>query len=1214
MSDRVIPSELEGFNVGMNDVDNIKRLSAGVVNYLHNAYPDRSLKPINGIKDIDSGSTVMYSGNDAAPFIFTPVSQHIYIDSVDFLFVVGRRYSGGVTGDIYLLVWDVGAAAIHQWFRYSFYDQYSESDAPYYSLTKRYNSIYLTLSYAVDYDYAQTDEANYACKNKIFNWNTTTSLWEQRAMGIDSAPKIGVHEPQDLTTSIYEITSFYSTTVHDGELYKSGGYGGGWTYDAISDQTIYATRDGVNWYYNSYLPSADVVGGNLFSFNGELHFLYGRNGAFDYTVNIDKLSSKGIWISSGTPPWSDREGCGVVVFNNKVWFLGGRYIVDTTPANDTYYNTVYSWDGTTFTLENSTMIAGIVGLAYFGVTVYDDKIWIACGVYDIAGVQQLTNRIYNSEDGITWALIDTPSFNSKERHDPGFLGYDGKLWLFGGQDWSLDTWDGVPNNDVYYSTDGEVWSTATGAASSEINNIDFPKLEYFNNKMFVVNAETVMYTTDGTTWTKSIDGLDSADYHSYAITYVRRTDKYSILQDDLAVTGKPANYSMTRWITLNGLTAVSPDEKLLSGTLAVVGNDVTGTDTLFSTELAVNDYIRLNGAFVIYKVTAITNNTTATIYNPDSYNYTDVEGSRVPLVGESITTNIYHPGDLEGVEDTNNRVVVKGANSTDNQKIILGFAKRTENSFAASGYLNRGVEQGATHIRLYRTLGHTDPETVKGLKHHFLVDINITGDDIKTNELIYVDRTTDEYLTGVTNYLEMTGFSDPPFAKFSIWANDMLWLSGINTYDYIDREYELSEEPFNELDGYVYHSVNPKGSIVSFSAQHPQKFGSMFDLSNDYKSFNPNNGERDSGLAELDGDLYLFKEQSVHVIYNSDPINNPVMLNSHIGCVCPNTIVNADVPALGGKVVFFYSGEGWAYIQPGGKISLFVEFKISYLQRNGGILKRNKTGSTEQSTDWYSRNKVSAAFWDNTLWMYFGDYIDGGSQINEQAAGNGSLKCVGFYFAPDGESSGPFIRDFTTISAKYEPQVLVPVDNNRAYTFSHRDEYKLTRWNDPTQYIDTLIESDTPTNYNNTIKIITRAYESDYSRMVEWLLDKIYIYMDFDDTDTLTVKVYTNVNGQVATCTFSQERESGMLSYSDFKYRDFIVIKSGKDLRHAFYHHLEMTKQIPTDGDLELHGVKFKIHDDQERNSDEHMDQFGAASNVTFVVEADTSPEVNAHA
>jgi len=282
---------------------------------------------------------------------------------------------------------------------------------------------------------------------------------------------------------------------------------------------------------------------------------------------------------------------------------------------------------------------------------------------------------------------------------------------------------------------------------------------------------------------------------------------------------------------------------------------------------------------------------------------------------------------------------------------------------------------------------------------------------------------------------------------------------------------------------------------------------------------------------------------------------------------------------------------------------------VATIQENSGILKRFATGYESDPTDHYSRSKVSAAFWNNTLWMFYGDSVDHDSQINELADGRGPLKICGFYFSRDGLSNGPFVRDFTNISTKYEPQVLIPVDSNRAYTLSHKSEFRLTRWNDPTQFIDTLIESGTPTNYNNSIKIITRAF-----RMVEMLLKKVYIYIEYNDTDSFVVKVYSDVTKQVATCTYTQNRVEGMTSYADFQHRDFVVIKTGLDMRHAFYHHVEITKQIPSTGDVEIHDVKLLVDGEITRRSDIHSDQMGAATNTTFVVEADTDPEVNPHA
>jgi hypothetical protein len=1233
MTNKLIPNELEGFNYGMNDVDNIKKLPPQILNYLHNAYPDKSLTPMNGITDIDSTSTAANS----VEALYTPTSLHIYMDGVDYLFVITEKYYSTRTGrdEWGLEIWDITNATRHQWFEWEYNGPYTAGawdgskfqDTQNYhvefSLTKQYNSVYLTMTHRTTCDF-QYDGGNgidrYITRNKIFEWDSASSLWVQREMGIDVTPSVNLFDliSNYAGTSNYLFCTFFDTEVHESKLYKTGGYYG---YFDLTDDKVYSSYDGVNFQVDSVLPNNNTLGCQIVSFNGVLYYFSARTGGTSYVDDIFKQDENGDWQSHlSNPPWGNLEGFSCLVFKNKVWVIGGMEY-DGNHSNDVYYNTVYSSsDLETWTTVTSSAIAGYDGFAYHGACVYDDKMWIFGGVYDNgAGTVEPKTFVYNSSDGSTWTLIGAIPADSDGRHNVGVSVFNGKIYFAGG----LGNWSGlwIPAHqfeDSFHSTDGVTWTSASTAVYDEPDHDQTPRLETFQNQLVCVCNERAYASTDGSTYNINTGGLEYGKYYSYAFTFVRRTDVDSKLADDSGFGSVPDRYQYTPWETVKGATVVPPDEILLTGTITVAGTAVTGVSTLFSSELSVGDYIRIGGVYNAHKVTAITNNTSMTIQNSNSFTYSAVEFSLLPAVGDNITTNVYHTGDLEGVEDINNRLVIK-SESIDSDSTaffnVVTFAKRLYNDSWGYWY-NPGGIQGATHIRVYRTIGHATESTAKGLPHRFLVDINITGDNQEYDPQYYIDRTTDDYLTGVTHYLEMTPYSIPPLGRYSLWANNILWISGVTEYEVLDNDSVSpgGDDSFNYINGRVYHSVNPKSGDVSYDALNPQKFGSMFDLQKDYKECNANDGQNDTGLIELSGDLFVFKENSIFIIRNSNPVNNPEEVSKNIGCVCPHTITKADVPIFGGSVVFFYSGQGWAYLLPGGEVKLFIDFKVSDVQQYAGILKRNATGQTDQPTDWHSRTKVSSTFWDNTLWMFYGDNADDQCQINEAAAANGTLKIAGFHFAPDQESNGAFVRDFTSISSKYEPQVLIPVDNNRAYTFSHIDEYKLTRWNDPTKYIDTLIESDTPTTYSNNVKIITRAYPTDPTQMFEWLCEFVNIYIDFNDTETFTIKIYSDVNKQVATCSFSQNRNSGMMSYSDFQYRDFITIKTQQDLRHSFYYHIEITKQTPSDGDIELHGVKFALQDKLERVDPEHVDTFGSASNVNFVVEADTDPEVNAHA
>jgi hypothetical protein len=306
------------------------------------------------------------------------------------------------------------------------------------------------------------------------------------------------------------------------------------------------------------------------------------------------------------------------------------------------------------------------------------------------------------------------------------------------------------------------------------------------------------------------------------------------------------------------------------------------------------------------------------------------------------------------------------------------------------------------------------------------------------------------------------------------------------------------------------------------------------------------------------------------------------------------------------------SGRGPAYIQPGGRVGLFTDFKVNALQKDGGIILRSKTGSGNLPTDWYSRNKVFSTFWDNTLWYFFGDFSDSNSQINEGAAANGLGKYYGYHWSDDGLSSGPFERVYT-VTEEYEPQILIPVDTIRAYTFSHITTYRLCRFMDPTKYVNTISNAGSPVSNSQSLVFATPDIPVDVKRIYERPLKYFMLFMEWNDSETLTIAVAIDVNRRSASCTYSQTRVSGLIASSDFDYRDFITIYAGEDMGQAHYFKFTTTKVIPSTGAVEVNGYKIWLQSEIIKEDFEHQDNFGQVVDLSFVVEAGTDPPVNAY-
>lgn len=131
-----------------------------------------------------------------------------------------------------------------------------------------------------------------------------------------------------------------------------------------------------------------------------------------------------------------------------------------------------------------------------GALVYDNKMWLLGGwnPSDAASFPKITNNeVWNSTDGLTWTLVKpntfingtyNPAIDWEGRHTAGYVVHDGKMFIIGG-----DANQGHYQNDVWSSTNGSTWTKLAG-------NIPWgPRVLHhtveFNGKIWVMGGQTL---------------------------------------------------------------------------------------------------------------------------------------------------------------------------------------------------------------------------------------------------------------------------------------------------------------------------------------------------------------------------------------------------------------------------------------------------------------------------------------------------------------------------------------------------------------------------------------------------------------------------------------------------------------------------------------------------------------------------------------------------
>ena len=268
-----------------------------------------------------------------------------------------------------------------------------------------------------------------------------------------------------------------------------------------------------------------------------------------------------VWTKmADSTPFGPRDGAGGIVFNGKMWLIGG-WNGDVFPlisANDVWSST----DGASWVLEKANTFldaatfdtnADWEGRHFAGYHTWNGKMWIVGG--DVVQGYYQTD-VWSSTDGRTWTRTDRhtttprmirdtnpnsptygqmivfPGFRPVEVSDFGLRTlqitgvFQNKLFVMGGQriEQFVDpVWPGAPGklfNDVWASADGTAFSQVPTAGTVWSPRCNVGEVVEHQGRMWLIGggayddpalnlarqySNEVWSTTDGATWAKVPD-------------------------------------------------------------------------------------------------------------------------------------------------------------------------------------------------------------------------------------------------------------------------------------------------------------------------------------------------------------------------------------------------------------------------------------------------------------------------------------------------------------------------------------------------------------------------------------------------------------------------------------------------------------------------------------------------------------------------------------
>jgi len=195
-------------------------------------------------------------------------------------------------------------------------------------------------------------------------------------------------------------------------------------------------------------------------------------------------------------PWGKRRSMRVAVFKDELWLVGGW------GPDIGYSNKIWvSENGKKW--KEIKPRGNLPAIEGHQLVVFDNKLWIIGGVrYD---EREEKNYVWSSEDGINW--VEVASSNPwAPRWDHAVAVFKNKLWLIGGMDLQGNTY-----KDIWVSENGKDWSLVTDTPPWQERQGH--NLAVFHNRIWIIGRlnspdegggdNDVWYSEDGLNWERT---------------------------------------------------------------------------------------------------------------------------------------------------------------------------------------------------------------------------------------------------------------------------------------------------------------------------------------------------------------------------------------------------------------------------------------------------------------------------------------------------------------------------------------------------------------------------------------------------------------------------------------------------------------------------------------------------------------------------------------
>ena len=234
-------------------------------------------------------------------------------------------------------------------------------------------------------------------------------------------------------------------------------------------------------------------------------------GGSDVWFSVDGTSWTRATSDAG---WAARRNHSSIVFENKIWVLGGYDIINVIQT-DIFFNDVWSSDnGISWTQAKPNNNAGWSRREHHSSVVFDNKIWVLGGWNRI----NIFGDVWSSSNGINWTQVTAPTGWSNHVGHTSIV-FDNKIWVLGGNDGRnnykndvLFSDDGIAWKQATASAN---WSTRHYHASTVFDN----KMWVLGGEIGILRNRTryndVWFSENGTNWTQATASASWSARYAY---------------------------------------------------------------------------------------------------------------------------------------------------------------------------------------------------------------------------------------------------------------------------------------------------------------------------------------------------------------------------------------------------------------------------------------------------------------------------------------------------------------------------------------------------------------------------------------------------------------------------------------------------------------------------------------------------------------------------